>query len=500
MSTAKPSASVVSALGGQERLIAKSGNDPHYSPDGTRIVYWVGEPANFYSSGKVYVVPSTGGKPTEINPGFADARYPNWTPDGKHILFQGLDLPKGKPDWWIAPAGEDGPSQDKCIKTGAFDRFQHDGLSVHMGPGGFRGNWIFFSANAGNTRSIYKVQISTGDWKVEQAPKRLTFGTALEVQPSPGPDSRLAFVSLNFSVGVWSLPINGLGRSTIDIQRLTEGRAFDGTPSSSRDGKRVVFTCVGSLGSRDIWLKDFQTDRETALTATAADEISSVMSPDGLKVAYSLSAFPEQIYVMDLGMSPGSSVGEKVCDNCGAPVGWTPDGMNIIYVYGRPRSIGTLALASSRKTQLLHHTEYDLDQAQFSPDGAWISVVEHTGPDYTVIYVVPFRNGTADPESQWIRITSGGAWEDLPRWSTDGKLIYFYSKRDGYGCIWQQLLDPSTRRPVGPPSAVHHFHSSRLSLMHMALNRIGISVTPDRLIFNLIENTGNIWILQEEPK
>ncbi len=491
---------VISPMGGQERLIARSGRDPRFSPDGTRIVYWVGEPANFYSSGKVFVVSFTTGKPTEIITGFADARYPIWTPDGKHILFQGLDLPNGKPDWWVAPAGENGPSQEKPVKTGAFDDFQREGLSVHMGPGGFRDNWVFFSANAGNTRSIYKVQISTRDWKVDQAPQRLTFGTALEIQPFPGPDSQLTFVSLNFSVGVWSVPIRGLGQPGMEIQRLTEGRAFDGTPSASRDGRRVVFTRVGSRGSRDLWLKDFQTDSETALTATTADEISPVISSDGLKVAYSLSAFPEQIYVMDLSASPGSSVAEKVCDNCGSPVGWTPDGSEIIYVYGRPKSIGALKFPSSTKTQLLRQAQYDLDQAQFSPDGTWISVVEYTGPDQTVIYAVPFRDGAAAPENQWIRITGGGAWDDLPRWSTDGNLIYFYSKRDGYGCLWQQLLDRSTRRPIGPPSAVHHFHSSRLSLMHMALNRIGISVTPDRLIFNLIENSGNIWMLQGEPK
>jgi len=38
-------------------------------------------------SGKIYVVSATGSTPVQVQPGFADARYPIWTRDGKHILF-----------------------------------------------------------------------------------------------------------------------------------------------------------------------------------------------------------------------------------------------------------------------------------------------------------------------------------------------------------------------------------------------------------------------------
>jgi Tol biopolymer transport system component len=93
----------ISALGGQERLVARGGLNPSFSPDGGQIVYWVGEPANFAPSGRVYIVPVTTGKPVEFQPGFADARYPIWTPDGKHLLFQGVHFAGEKADWWVAP-------------------------------------------------------------------------------------------------------------------------------------------------------------------------------------------------------------------------------------------------------------------------------------------------------------------------------------------------------------------------------------------------------------
>ena len=50
---------VVSAFGGEPRLIAKHGRRPRFSPDGNHIAYWVG---HFYV-GKVFVVPTAGGVP-----------------------------------------------------------------------------------------------------------------------------------------------------------------------------------------------------------------------------------------------------------------------------------------------------------------------------------------------------------------------------------------------------------------------------------------------------
>ena len=93
-------------------------------------------------------------------------------------------------------------------------------------------------------------------------------------------------------------------------------------------------------------------------------------------------------------------------------------------------------------------------------------------------------------------MTRGDSWDARPRWSPRGDLIYFYSKRDGFGCIWKQALDAATKHPVGEPSVVHDFHSSRRSMMHMSLDRLGISVAADKLVFNLLEVTGSVWMMQ----
>jgi hypothetical protein len=58
-------------------------------------------------------------------------------------------------------------------------------------------------------------------------------------------------------------------------------------------------------------------------------------------------------------------------------------------------------------------------------------------------------------------------WEDKPHFSSDGKLIFFSSDRDGYRCIWAQAVG-SNMHPTGAPFAVYHAHERRRSLRNLA--------------------------------
>ena len=492
---------VVPALGGQERLIATGGQNPRFSTDGRRIVYWIGEPSYSAPSGKVYVVPATGGKPVQVQPGFADARYPIWTPDGKHILFEGTRAAGEEPDWWVTRAGSEIQADDKAVKTGAFAVFRRKGILVYMGPGGFRGDQIVFSADESSVRkvinatSIYQLPISTRSWKASDKLERLTLGTGVDAEPAPSTGGQVVFTSMQFSENIWFLPLDVRGQVGAEIRRITDGFGFDATPSVSRDGTKLVFSSE-RFGNRDVWIRDLKTGREAALTSTPQDEAWPVISADGTKVAYTVSGQATQpIYVVDARIPPGSSVPEKVCEDCGEPVGWSPDGSQIIYISGHPKAVGSFRAAKG-KARIAQSSRYDIDQAQFAPDGAWISVVAHIDANRTRVFAIPIRDGPAVPESQWIPITDGASWDDRPRWSPRGDVIYFISRRDGFECIWKQALDPATRRPVGPPLAVHHFHSTGLSMMHMGLERLGLSVAADKLAFNLLELRGNVWMIQ----
>jgi hypothetical protein len=79
------------------------------------------------------------------------------------------------------------------------------------------------------------------------------------------------------------------------------------------------------------------------------------------------------------------------------------------------------------------------------------------------------------------------------RWSPDGGILYSVSQRDGFHCIWAQRLDGG-KHPVGVAIPVFHAHNARRSLFNVGIGDLGLSVARDKLILNMSERTGNLWM------
>jgi hypothetical protein len=158
------------------------------------------------------------------------------------------------------------------------------------------------------------------------------------------------------------------------------------------------------------------------------------------------------------------------------------------------RAIVLVDVASGKKTEILKHPKYGLSRGRFSPDDRWVSFHSIT-PSTRQIFIAPFRGAAPIPESQWIPITDGKAMDRYAAWSPDGNLFYFLSEREGFRCIWAQRLDPATKQPLGAAFPVSHFHTSRRSLMTIGDPvGMGMSVAIDKLVFSMVERTGNIWM------
>ena len=115
------------------------------------------------------------------------------------------------------------------------------------------------------------------------------------------------------------------------------------------------------------------------------------------------------------------------------------------------------------------------------------------------VVVVPFQSHTPPRKDQWVSITEHGAIpQDKPRWSPDGKLLYYASDVDGFRCIWAGV---STRkRSVRSPLGVYYLHGARRSLMNVGIPLFQeLSLTTEKLFFNLGETTGNIWMAEWKP-
>jgi len=268
--------------GGSERLLAKGGQNPRFSPDGQRVAYWVGKSL---AESSVYVVPVSGGSPQKLETNATFARDPVWSPDGEHILFVGTDETRLAAldtwDGWVASA-EGGEARrtrirETVIRAGMADG---DGL-VWIDPSG-----VLFSARSGDTVNLYQATIEPGTWRMDYAPQQLTHGVS-EKQPSVANDGRIAYASPDRNADIWAVPIDAnKGKLTGEPEPVENSISDEGSPTVSADGSRLAFTLVRS-GNADVWVRDNVTGRSSALVVTPElSEFRALLSPDGSTVAF----------------------------------------------------------------------------------------------------------------------------------------------------------------------------------------------------------------------
>ena len=487
---------VVSALGGTEILIAPRGQGPRFSPDGNKIAYWVGSRGG-YTASEIYTMDANGGPPQRVEVGVAFAQAPVWSPDGKHLLFAGAlhattaNLEDW--DWWVYRL--DG---GQLFRTGVRPLLQQRGITGFRQPDAWLpGERVVFSATLGHGTNLWELSLSPSTWRVEGAPQRLTTGPGPELHPSALGNGRMAFANHVENLDVWWLPVEA-GKVVGELQRATDDAAADSTATISADGSRLTFVSDRS-GNGDIWMKDLASGKETAVTLTPFDELWAVSNREGTKLAYRLRSENGQVstHVLSAG-HPG--VPHKVCDDCGGPNDFSPDERWLLFAdrpadASAPNPIAILDLVSGKKSRLIEHPTHTLFSPRFSPDGRWVSFQEFTGLASRRIYAAPLRGNAAVPARDWVPITDGTGLDRDAAWAPDGNLLYFFSERDGFPCIWAQRLEPLTKRPVGDMVPVYHLHHARRSLR--SLDNLGVarlSTAPGKLVFSMGEYTGNVWL------
>ncbi len=491
---------LVDALGGDARLVTVAGRRPRFSPDGTRIAFWVG-PAPGLPYGRVGVVPVLGGDPLWLVQQFYGAGSPVWTPDGQHLLFTGAsrsDLQDW--DWWVSPASGGNPVRTNVraalAKAGA-------GLSLALPQPGC---WdpsgsVVFAAEEGGVEHIWRIPISQTTWQPTGAAVRITAGVG-ESQPAVAGDL-IAFAGIERKTNIWALPVRAdQGRADGPLQPLTSGSSSDYNPTISRDGKLLVYESQRSLSSSDLWSKDLVTGQSKQLTVTPWFEYNPAISGDRSLVAYTVFEQPPKVTEKEwLGaLTLPGGVFRKVCEeDCFLSWGLNSNGSELLYSPDvRHHKLALLNTTTGVKQPLVEDPVDELFQASFSPDDRWVAFNPLTPSSQTPIFVVPANGGNSVPRDQWIRITGDNTQDGKPRWSPDGNLLYFISARDGVYCLWAQRLDPRTKKPLGAAFVVYHLHGVRNSLTEIPTQYVSISVGQGKVVMPLADMKGNVWLL--EPK
>ena len=96
---------------------------------------------------------------------------------------------------------------------------------------------------------------------------------------------------------------------------------------------------------------------------------------------------------------------------------------------------------------------------------------------------------------RWTPLPAIGHWDDKPRWSPDGNIIYYVSDRHGFFNVWGIRFDQLRGVPAGKPFPVTKFESPNL-MVPTYIAPVELSITEDRLALNLAEVSGSIWMLE----
>jgi Tol biopolymer transport system component len=356
-------------------------------------------------------------------------------------------------------------------------------------------NEILFSAKLGDSTGLWKVSISPKTWQIISEPKPVVTGAGLYRYASASEAGRIAFSNLIRNPDIWSLPIDAnRGRVAGNMQRLTQDAADDMSPSISADGRHLVFES-NRTGKRLVWTKDLGTGNERMLTNMLTSENLPIISPDGLEVIYKTDSWerrrPSEMYAVPFeGGAP-----RRICQGgCEQPLQWLFDKRRFLYseILDHRVVLSVLDIHTGQKVRVLQHPDYHIWSGRLAPDERWISFVRGRAGDWqTQCFVAPIHDGVVRPETTWVSMPCGQTG-----WSPDGRSRYGVSERDGSLCLYSQKLNPMTKTPISPVLPVHHFHSPSRSFIEDPGWR-GPSIARDKIVFTLVELTGNIWLAEQ---
>ncbi|MEI9978880.1 MAG: protein kinase [Edaphobacter sp.] len=475
--------------GGQEHLLVPYGRNPRFSPDGSSILYWVGDTDPTVPSGKMYLLRLGEGPSVRIADSFADARFPLWSEDGHSILFSGcreagLRMPACS-DWWVMSA--DGKTLQNTQVIALLS--QHQIIPWEGIISDWYNNRLLFSGRKGLQTNLWEVSLNPRTFKATGEPQQLTLGEARDIYPTVSDSGTLAYTQLVGALHLWRID-NASNPAAAVRSKLTEDPSVDVSPFISSNGRWLVFS-RGWGDHRDVWLKDMSSMTETPLMATGLEMMSPIIDDTGKFLAFEArEKTGPSIFASIKGGSP-----KRLCAGCSLPTSWFDTNRAILYRDGSPSSIYMIDPQTGEHRLVLKQDGMSLSEPGWSSKTGYLLFTrQNAGLGKKQIFAVHLPKSTASAEGKWIPITDASESSDRPRWSGDGKTIFFISKRDGFSCIWGQAFDPETEETKGTPFAVMHYHNRRNSIDVVAPRSFNLSVAGDSVYFNLGESSSSIWI------
>ncbi len=522
---------VVPALGGagMERKIADFGFLPRWSPDSSQILF---ESTRTVYFPRFFVVDLDGGalrevQPPQIEPGF-DSVSAAWHPDGKRISIWTTDDTNMKLTFWNVPV-TGGPG----LKTEATPEMtrqlgeQWRGGRIKRWLADYKFAWmpsgraIYLEHTSRDTRTIWRMTVDPRTLRARSL-ERMTSGPGVDANFALSRDgTRMAFTEQNHQVRTWLFPFDAShGRITGMGVPVTSPGLESWLPNLSPDGSKLVFMGdrAGTLG---LWEESLPGGNERPVIVDKFARGGAVWSPDGKRLAYlrGTSSVNEQfvIWSSDSRTEEAITPDTAVAHSCWV-YDWAKDGKWLLVtapatdtpavcsrnLFERASNVGSLVqiptspapVGMTQKRILASNPRYDIFQGHFSPDSRWVAfegVRDPGGVRESVIFTIPAGGG------KWVALTDGKEWADKPRWSPDGKTLFYISGKGGFFNVWGRKFDASTGKPLGEPFQITSWNSAKLMIPEN-IPMVEMSVTQSRLAITAAQISGSIWVMDNADR
>lgn len=478
----------VSAKGGDATLLTThEGQDfmPVWSPDGKNIAFASDRYGNF----DVFIMPSTGGEARRITQASSGDFPTDFTPDGSSVLFQsGRQDPHTSVQFPMRMLGElytvpvaGGPVKQITSASAELARFSPSGnFLIYQDNKGYE-DYYRKHQTSSIARDIWVLDLKTRKHKkitnFKGEDRNPVFAGENEIyylseQPNsfnifklnlqnPGQTSAVTQLGdhpiRNLSVSknkVLCFSYNGELYTTqegsqpqkvnVAIRNDVQTVAYKNLPvwggvsemALSPNGKEVAFIARG-----EVFVSSVEGGLTKRITNTPQQERSVTFSPDGKFLMYSTERSgswdiyqasrvrsEEPYFYASTLIKEEPLIATKADEFQSA---YSPDGKEVAYLEERT-TIKIYNLASKTTRTLLpagiNYSYADGDQwFEWSPDSKWL-VFNYLIPNHWLDEIGLAR---ADGKGEIINITQNGYDDGTPRWVAGGKMILFFSWRDG---------------------------------------------------------------------
>ena len=229
---------------------------------------------------------------------------------------------------------------------------------------------------------------------------------------------------------------------------------------------------------------------ETRLLSIGLESMSPIIDDTGKFLAFEA----REKNVPSIFTSIDGAPPKRLCTGCSLPTSWFDTNRAVFYREGSPSSIQMTDPQTSEQRSVLKEPGASLSEPSWSPENEFLLFTRESETGSKQIFAVHLPKATASVEGKWHPITAPSESSDRPRWSGDGKTIYFLSTRDGFSCLWGQSFNAEIGEVFGDPFPVMHFHNRRASIDVVGPRSFNLSVAGDSLYFNLGESSSSIWI------